>query len=112
MENTFKKGLILGGLLAAGTAVGVAVSRRGQEDAEDLQGDVQLLTKTLQSRMHRLEDVTKYSFDGLVDAVIDEFASRRHLAAEIKDKLAHCLQATWCEFEREYQNDPAFEKSS
>ena len=47
MENKFKKGMILGGLLAVAAAVGFVLTKDGRQLSEDLQGDLKDLAKQL-----------------------------------------------------------------
>ena len=103
MENKFKKGLILGGLLAAGAVLGFAMTEKGQEMTEELQKDLKALAKRLKKNLHKLEDVTKESFDTLVSTVVEEYAEKKELAIEAKKSLVAALQAKWHEMEAEYR---------
>ena len=76
MSHLFKKGLILGGLLAVGAAIGFAMSDDGQKLSEDVQKDLKTLAKQLKKRLHTLEDITKENFDELVSSVVEEFAKQ------------------------------------
>lgn len=102
MENKFKKGLILGGLLAAGAALGFAVSKEGKELSEELQKDLKPLAKHLKKSLHQLEDVTKESFDALTATIVEEYAKKKELASDAKKSLVNALQAKWHEMEKEY----------
>lgn len=105
MENKLKKGLILGGLLAAGAAVGIAMSKGGKELTEDVQKDLKTLGKTLKKRLQELEDLTKETFDGMVNTVVEEFAAKKELAIDAKNTLIAGLQGTWHEMEKEYKGE-------
>ena len=111
MENKFKKGLILGGLLAASAAVGFAMTKQGQELTEELQKDIKTLAKHLKTSLHELEDVTKEKFDELVATVVEEFAKKKQLASDVKNSLIAALQAKWHEMEVEYMNERDEEKN-
>jgi len=102
MENKFKKGLILGGLLAVGAAVGVALTKEGQGLTEELQKDLQTLSKHLKKNLHQLEDVNKEKFDDLATAAVEEYAKKKELASDAKKKLIAALQAKWQEMDKEY----------
>lgn len=102
MENKFRKGLLLGGLLAVGAAVGFAMTEQGQELTEELQKDLKTLAKKLKKNLHELEDVTKESFDELVSNVIEEYSKKKELALDAKKSLTAALQAKWHEMEAEY----------
>lgn len=99
MASIFKKGLILGGLLAVGAAVGLAMSDKGQQLSEDVQKDLKTLAKQLKKRLHTLEDITEESFDELVSTVVDEFAKQNEIAEEVKATLVKSLKAMWNEME-------------
>lgn len=102
MENKFKKGLLLGGLLAVGAVVGFAMTEQGQELTEELQKDLKALAKKLKKNLHKLEDVTKESFYELVSNVIEEYSAKKELALDAKKSLTAALQAKWHEMEAEY----------
>lgn len=102
MKNTFKKGLILGGLLAAAAALGFAMSEEGQELTEELQKDLKTLAKQLKKNLHKLEDVTKEHFDELVTTVVEEYAQKKELAIDAKKSLISALESKWHEMEKEY----------
>lgn len=105
MQNKFKKGLILGGLLAVAAALGFAMSKEGQELTEELQKDLKALAKHLKKSLHKLEDVTKENFDELVVALVDQYAEKKELAIDAKKALTHALQAKWREMEEEYLSE-------
>lgn len=102
MENKFKKGVILGGILAVGAVVGFMMSKKGHELTEELQKDFKTLAKQLKKSLHQLEDVTKESFDELVTTVVEEYAKKKELASDAKKALIDALQAKWHEMEEEY----------
>lgn len=105
MQNKFKKGLILGGLLAVAAAVGFAISKEGQELTEELQKDLKTLAKHLKKSLHELEDVTKENFDELVVTLVDQYTEKKELASDTKKALTHALQAKWHEMEEEYLSE-------
>jgi len=105
MENKFKKGLILGGLLAAAAVLGFAMTKEGKELTEELQKDLKTLAKHLKKNLHQLEDVTEESFDELATKVVEEYAKKKELASDVKKALINALQAKWHEMEAEYLAD-------
>lgn len=105
MENKFKKGLILGGLLAAVAALGFTMTKEVQQLTEDLQNDLKPLAKHLKKNLHKLHDVTKENFDELVIQVVEEYTSKKELASDTKKSLILALQAKWQEMEDEYNNE-------
>ncbi|HCW32727.1 MAG: hypothetical protein UT36_C0009G0029 [Candidatus Peregrinibacteria bacterium GW2011_GWF2_39_17] len=102
MENKFKKGLILGGLLTAAAVLGFAMSHEGQELTEELQKDLKNLAKQLKKSLHKLEDITKEGFDESVATVVEEYAKKKELASDAKKALINALQSKWHEMEEEY----------
>ena len=102
MKNKFKKGLILGGLLAVGAVVGFAMTKEGHELTEDLQADFKTLAKHLKKNLHQLQDATQENFDELVATIVEEYAKKKELADGAKKALTHALQAKWHEMEDEY----------
>lgn len=106
MENKFKKGLILGGLLIAATAIGyVMSSKEGQELSEELKEDFKPLAKNLKKNLHKLHDVTKEDFEGLVMTLVDEYAKKKELSGNAKNALVAALKVKWHEMEEEYSNE-------
>lgn len=103
MKNKFKKGLILGGLLAVGSVVGFAMTRGGKKVTQELGEDVQTLTKNLKKNLGDLEDVTKKGFNAVVSSVVDEYAEKKGLAIKAKNSLLALLQGQWDELEKEYK---------
>ncbi len=102
MENKFKKGLILGGILAVAAAVGFAMTKEGQQLTEELQKDLKTLAKNLEKSLHKIEDVTKDSFNELVVAIVEKYAEKKELANDAKKALVQALQAKWHEMEEQY----------
>lgn len=102
MENKFKKGLILGGLLAAGAALGFSMSHEGQELTDELQKDLKNLSKQLKKSLHQMEDVSKKGFDELVNKIVEEYAKKKELANDAKKILISALEKSWHEMEEEY----------
>lgn len=103
MDNKFKKGLILGGILAAVATIGFAVTKEGQQLTEELQKDLKALAKHLKKDLNNLQDVTKEKFDELVTTIVDEYAEKKKMAGDAKKTLVTALQAKWHEMEKEYQ---------
>lgn len=103
MGNVFKKGLILGGILAAVATVGFAMSKPGQELSDDLQADIKALAKDVKKRLHALQDVTKEAYDETVVAVVKEYAAQKQMAEDARQHLIAALEAMWNETEAEYR---------
>ena len=102
MKNKFKKGLILGGLLAVVAAVGLAKTKEGQYLTDELQNDLKVLVKNLKKNLHNSEDETRESFNNLVVTIVEEYSKTKELTVEAKNALIAELRAKWDEMEEEY----------
>jgi gas vesicle protein len=111
MKNKFKKGLILGGLLAAGAVLGFAMSKDGKKLSEKLQKDLKPLAKHLKINLHKLQDITKESFNKLAATAVEEYAKKKKIAVNDKEALTAALQAKWQEMEEEYLADQVKNKA-
>jgi gas vesicle protein len=111
MENKFKKGLILGGILAVASAVGFSRTKEGQKLTADFQQDIITLVKRLRKNLGELEDVTKEKFDKTVDLVVDEYAEKKQLIGDAKKTILNQLHSKWSEMEKEYFEDTTDEKT-
>ncbi len=105
MENKFKKGLILGGLLAAVATFGFMKNHDGQILSDDLKEDLKTLAKRLKKRLHQMEDVTQERFDALVTTVVEEYAKKMEQKDESQKALTDALKAKWHEMEKEYLDE-------
>ena len=112
MENKFKKGLILGGLLAVAAAVGFVISKEGQQLTEELQKNLKTLAKQVKKSLSNLEDVTKERYDELVTTIVDEYEKKMKLGEDAKKALIKALQAKWREMEAEYLSEKDEEEKS
>jgi gas vesicle protein len=110
-ENKFKKGLILGGILAVASAVGFSRTKEGQKLTADFQQDIITLVKRLRKNLGELEDVTKEKFDKTVDLVVDEYAEKKQLIGDAKKTILNQLHSKWSEMEKEYFEDTTDEKT-
>ncbi|HBU07218.1 MAG TPA: hypothetical protein DEB09_04000 [Candidatus Magasanikbacteria bacterium] len=110
MKNKFKKGLILGGLLAVGATVGFVMSKEGKKLSIELEKDFKFLAKQLKRDLHKLEDVTKENFDKLVITVVEGYAKKEVIVSDNKRSLIKTLQEKWQEMEKEYLAEKDEEK--
>lgn len=110
MNNIFKKGMILGGILAAGAVVGLTMTKGGTQLTEELQKDFQALIKIVKKNIHRMEDITQDSFGELVKTVVEEYAQKKELARDAKDDLIAALRSSWSDMEQEYMSEHDEEK--
>lgn len=102
MDNIFKKGLILGGVLATAAALGFAMTKEGHHLSKEAQKDLRDLAHRLKRNLHRYEDVSKEKFDAAVTALVEGYADKKELAGETKRSLISALQAKWHEMEKVY----------
>lgn len=102
MKNKFKKGLILGGILAAGAALGFVMNKNSEQLTEELQKDLGTLAKHLKKNLSQLQDVTKENFYALVSTSVEEYAQTKELTSQAKKTLITALNAKWIEMENEY----------
>ncbi|MEK7623995.1 MAG: hypothetical protein AAB408_05030 [Patescibacteria group bacterium] len=102
-NNLFKKGLILGGLLAAGAAVSLAMTKEGRKLTASVQKDLKMLTQNLKKNLANLKDVTQENFEAMVDEVVTEYAREKKLASEVQQTLRRTLKRRWQEMQEEYK---------
>ena len=104
MENKFGKGVILGGILALATIIGVAINKDWKEISEDLKEDFKSIIKIMKKSLHKLEDVTKEDYDKIVNTVVEEYTKTKEFTKESKDSIISALNNKWKELEEEYKN--------
>lgn len=102
MENKFRKGLILGGILTVATVLGVTMSsKEWKEISEDLNEDLKSIVNKLKKSLHKLEDVTKVDYYKLVETLVEDFSKTKEITKEAKDSLISALNNKWNEMEEE-----------
>ncbi len=104
MENRFKKGLLLGALLAGVAVAGLLKTQAGQDLAEDLKEDAKKIGRKVKRRLADLEDVTRDKYDEIVEKVVEEYTKTKELAADAKKQLVGALRKKWDEVEKEYED--------
>lgn len=105
MDNIFKKGLILGGLLAVGATIGLVINKGKSELTEELQKDFNALSKHLKKNLHQLQDIHQESFNDLVKSVVEEYAKKKKLVSNDKATLMNALQSKWQEMEKAFLDE-------
>ncbi len=105
MENKFKKGLILGGLLTVASVIGYVMSKSGKELTEEMQTELKQLSKKLQKKLGEMDDITKDGFNKLVTLVVDEYAEKKKLAEDVKKTFVSELEKRWDDMEAEYNEE-------
>ena len=73
MDNKFAKGLLIGGLLAAGAWVGLTSTKKGKQLTEDLQKDLKNITKELKKKLEDLNGNVELTFG--IDSLFSDLPS-------------------------------------
>jgi hypothetical protein len=102
MENVFKKGVILGGILSAMTAIGFVMSKDDEGISEEMQRDLRFLARNLKRSLNKLHDISKDKFDELVVITVREYAINKKITEDITNALIAAMQLKWFEMEEEY----------
>jgi gas vesicle protein len=92
--GNFKKGLFLGGLLGA-AMMWLNVTPKGKEMREKIMTEANLLFDELKESMKKLEGPTKEMYDALVDRAVEEYSSKKEMAADVKNMLIKELKKRW-----------------
>ncbi len=103
MDNKFKKGLLLGGILGAAALLGFTMTKKGKKFEETVHQKVQdqfkEVTNELKKRLSELQDITQAKFNSLVETIVKEFAKKKALALDIQKNFIQSLQDQWTEVE-------------
>jgi gas vesicle protein len=105
MENRFKKGLLMGGILTTLAIVGLAMTKTGIQLSDALQDDLKALTKKVKKHLSDLEDITEEKYDEMVGDITDEYDKKRKWASEEKKSIISALREKWGEMVEIYEND-------
>lgn len=103
--NVFKKGLLLGGLLAAAAAFGYSISKEGKELSEEAQNNLKVLAKKVKNKLHTVDDISQERFRELVSTIVEEYAEKKKLATEVKTELVSALSGMWKSMESDYLSE-------
>jgi ElaB/YqjD/DUF883 family membrane-anchored ribosome-binding protein len=101
MDNKFRKGVILGGLLATAALVGITITRKKTVLDKDLQADLKNLVKTVKKNLADMEDITRDKYNEIVEKAVAEYSKKRKMAKEAQMNLMEALQEKWDEMEEE-----------
>ena len=69
-----------------------------------------MLAKKIKKALHKMEDVTKETYDNLVETVVEEYATKKELAIDVKNALVDTLRREWHAMEEQYQDLKADEE--
>ncbi|TAN32762.1 hypothetical protein EPN28_04580 [Patescibacteria group bacterium] len=96
----FKKGLLLGGLVGA-ALVWLNLSPKGKEMRDKMKEHLENLFAQLKESIKKLEGPTREMYDALVERAVEEYAAKKELAIEWKNKLVKELKRKWEDVEDE-----------
>lgn len=96
----FKSGLFLGGLVGA-ALMWLNVTPKGREMREKLMTQVNDLFLQLKESMKQLEGPTKEMYDALVERAVEEYATKKEMAMDMKNQMVRELKKRWKHLERE-----------
>jgi gas vesicle protein len=97
-DENFKKGLLIGGLLA-GVLVAFGMSKKGKELREKVLEYSEDLYNEVRRRALEWGETTREAYDEIVGRVGEEFARRKGMALEMKNTLVERLKEKWDEFQ-------------
>jgi gas vesicle protein len=103
MNNDCAKGFIWGSLLTAvaGAVAFFALSKDGKELTGKLKEEVRQKSLDLKDKFGRLRTVTKEDFEELVTILVDEYAKKKELNEETKNRISRFLKAKWSEIKED-----------
>lgn len=101
--GTFKKGLVLGGLVGA-ALMWLNVTPKGKEMRDKLMEHVNALYGQLKDSLKQLEGPTKEMYDALVERAVEEYAAKKEMAIDMKNMLIKELKKKWGNLEKEIKN--------
>jgi gas vesicle protein len=96
----FKKGLVVGGLVA-GILTWLNVSPKGKEYRDKLLSHIEPLFNELKESLKQLEGPTREMYDALVERAVEEYALKKEIAVDVKNNLVKELKKKWKELEKE-----------
>ncbi len=94
MDNTFKKGLLVGGIVSA-VLLAFSQSKKGQELKERLKTNIEEVYGELEKKMQDLGESTKEVYDRAVEAVVTAYSEKKNLADDAKEYLSKELKDRW-----------------
>ncbi len=96
----FNKGLFLGGLVGA-ALMWLNATPKGKEMREKMMGQANDLFAQLKESLEKLDGPTKEMYDALVERAVEEYASKKDMAMEMKNQLVRELKKRWKDLEKE-----------
>ncbi len=96
----FNKGLLLGGILGA-AITWLNVTPKGKEYRDKLLAHTDALYGQLKVSIQQLDGPTKEMYDALVERAVAEYADKKEVALDMKNKLIKELKKRWCELQKD-----------
>ncbi|MFH1789707.1 MAG: YtxH domain-containing protein [bacterium] len=96
----FKKGLVLGGAVGA-FLMWLNATPKGKELRAKLLEHSDALFAEIKESVKQLEGPTKEMYDALVERAVAEYASKKDMAVDMKNKLIKELKKRWESVEEE-----------
>ena len=101
MDKKLTTGLVIGGILGGGL-VALLTCKKSRElggKALDYAGDI---FGELQKRAGEFGDLTAQKFNDLAEEAAEEYAKKKELALNVKDKIVEQLENKWNEYQAEH----------
>ena len=94
----FNKGLLLGGAIGA-VLVWLNISPQGKELRAKLRQHGEPLFNELKNSLRQLEGPTREMYEALVERAVEEYASKKEMAADLKTLLTKELKRRWSDLQ-------------
>ncbi len=98
MDKAFGKGVLLGTVLGAATAVGVALSKNGGQLGEELESAFEQVKRQVKKQLADVKDVTQEKYDEVVETAVGAYAEKKQLAKQAQRSLERKMRGLWKEF--------------
>ncbi len=98
--GTFKKGIVLGGLVGA-ALMWLNATPKGKELRSKILAHLEPLYNQLKESLMQLEGPTREMYDALVERAVEEYGNKKELAMDVKDQLARQLKKRWKDLAKE-----------
>ena len=94
----------MGAILGAAAAIFLA-PKSGQEMREDVKRIASDLTKKIAKEVEDAKDLTKESYDKIVDTVVAEYNKDKKMTEEVFNEIKKELKAKWLEVKAEFEKE-------
>ena len=101
--GNFKRGLFLGGALGA-ALMWLNATPKGKEMRTKIVEHLNPLYNELKDSIKQLEGPTKEMYDALVERAVEEYATKKELAMDVKCQLIRKLKGKWIDLEKEIKH--------